>query len=73
MLATAAYARPAAVGGNGVGSGGAGNAGGLGGAVGDGSAAARILNMGRPDIPGFEILNELGRGGMGVQRTVSWR
>lgn len=66
MLATAAYARPAAVGGNGVGSGGAGNAGGLGGAVGDGSAAARILNMGRPDIPGFEILNELGRGGMGV-------
>jgi serine/threonine protein kinase len=34
--------------------------------LGDGSAAARILNLGRPEIPGFEILNELGRGGMGV-------
>jgi predicted Ser/Thr protein kinase/tetratricopeptide (TPR) repeat protein len=56
-LATAAFVRSTAASGEGNGAGGA---------VGDGSAAARILNIGRPDIPGFEILNELGRGGMGV-------
>lgn len=56
-MATAAFVRSA-------GGGARGDA--TGAAIGDGSAAARILNLGRPEIPGFEILNELGRGGMGV-------